>query len=152
LRIRQADSRSLSPTEQLTGKAVDMTGIARQQGILTKLGQIAAAAAAVTIAMPATANAEDFETFQTPSGNIVCSVYTHGEERPGATCDIVEITYQAPPPPVNCPPNPVNWGHKIKLEEGRGSYFGCGGGTLHPASQRRVLDYGPNAESRTDRL
>jgi hypothetical protein len=67
-------------------------------GKITKLALIAAATAVATMAVPATARADDSNAqfFQSPSGNIHCFVGM-GKDNAYAVCTIQHSTYAAPP-------------------------------------------------------
>lgn len=84
---------------------------------MTKLALIATATVAATIALPAVANADTEYDFQSPSGNIACSMTNNDVQ-----CDLGNHTFQTPgtcrkpapgvavsmrtddtaPPPVGC--------------------------------------------------
>ena len=73
-----------------------MTRISRRQRAMTitKLAVIAAATVAATIGLAGTAHAEDSYTFQSPSGNIGCTMTAKG-----ASCEIQNYTWFIPRPP-----------------------------------------------------
>ena len=75
--------------------------------------------------------------FQSPSGNIVCSMYgsTPGDI-PTAICAVAEHDWIAPKP-ENCG---ANWGSRIDLEAGSPARFGCYGQSMPPATH--TLEYG----------
>ncbi|WP_156745826.1 hypothetical protein [Mycobacterium sp. ACS4054] len=61
---------------------------------ITKLAAIASATVAATIGMAGAAHADDSYDFQSPSGNIGCSLNTHG-----ASCEVLNYTWFIPRPP-----------------------------------------------------
>jgi hypothetical protein len=64
---------------------------------VTTLALTATATVAATIALSATAHAdESYYQFVSPSGNIVCSVGTNSDGRSGAGCEIREYTWTPP--------------------------------------------------------
>jgi uncharacterized protein DUF6636 len=64
----------------------------------TKRGLIATATVAATIALPATANADNsYQQFASPSGNIHCILNGQDSPTPIAMCQIGEKTYAVPP-------------------------------------------------------
>jgi hypothetical protein len=73
-----------------------MTAIAYRQRAMTitKLAVVATATAAATIGLAGTAHADDSYDFQSPSGNIGCSLNTRG-----VSCEVVNYTWFIPRPP-----------------------------------------------------
>jgi len=63
-------------------------------------------------------------SFATPSGNIVCDLYTPSADGFHATgevrCDIQTITFTPPPKPADCP---LDWGQSLSLR--KAATFGC---------------------------
>jgi outer membrane protease len=100
---------------------------------ITKLALITIAAAAATLALPATAHA-DSQNFQTPSGNIACTL-----DVGGVACDIAEYTYQVPPGP-ECAKH-LKWGNRFTLSTGQPGAMSCHGDTLRVAGEQ-TLNYG----------
>jgi hypothetical protein len=103
---------------------------------ITKLALIATTAAAVaaaTITLPATARAES-QYFQTPSGNIACIL-----DAGAAACDIAEYTYQVPPGP-ECSKH-IKWGNRFTLNTGQPGAMACHGDTVRLAGEQ-TLNYG----------
>jgi hypothetical protein len=100
---------------------------------MTKLALIATATVAAMIALPAAAHA-DSQNFQSPSGNIACTLDTGG-----AACDISEYTYQPPPPP-ECAKH-ISWGSRFTLVPGKPGAIVCHGDTLRLPGEQ-TLNYG----------
>lgn len=82
----------------------------------------AVASAAAILTLPATAHA-DSKYFQTPSGNIFCTI-----DSSGAACDIQQYTY-TPPPPPECAQH-ISWGSRFRLNPGKPGVVECHGDTL----------------------
>jgi hypothetical protein len=95
---------------------------------------------AATIALPAAAHA-DTNNFQSPSGNIYCSL-----DASGAACDISEYTY-TPPPPPECAKH-ISWGNRFTLTPGRPAAMDCHGDTLRVAGEPN-LNYGQTVSAGT---
>lgn len=107
---------------------------------VTKLALIAAATAAASLALPATARA-DSQNFQSPSGNIACMLGADG-----AACDIADYTYQPPPPP-ECGKH-LKWGNRFTLSAGKPGAIECHGDTLRVPGAR-ILNYGQTISAGT---
>jgi len=106
---------------------------------VTLLAPIAAAMAAAVIALPVTAHA-DTGAFQSPSGNIVCSMGTFvgGKANDNfVDCEITDHSWVAPPRAPDCA---LNWGNRFRLEQGNAAVFACQHQAM-PAPQQ-TLDYG----------
>jgi hypothetical protein len=103
---------------------------------IAKLTLITTATIAATIAVPATAHAVPDDSFQSPSGNIVCILAGNGEY--GAACQVQQHTY-AVPPPGEC--HLGGWGSQIDLRPGKPPQFECVGGVL-AVPPMPTLDYG----------
>jgi hypothetical protein len=106
-----------------------------------------ALATVAAVAQPAIARADTNGTFgfQTPSGNIACSL---GPAERGGTngfvgCEIGEHTYSAPPRPPTCP---QAWGDRFTLAQGGQPELACHGDTMRSADLKK-LDYGETAFS-----
>ncbi|MCP9274120.1 DUF6636 domain-containing protein [Mycolicibacterium arenosum] len=74
--------------------------------------------------------------FQSPSGNIRCSMYTSTDGLATAICAVADHDWLAPKP-ENCG---ANWGSRIDLEAGSAARFGCYGQEMPPATH--TLEYG----------
>lgn len=96
--------------------------------------------AAAALIHPATAHA-DTQNFQTPSGNIACSL-----DSAGVACDISEYTY-TPPPPPECAQH-IAWGDRFVLEPGKPAAIHCHGDTVRVPGER-TLNYGQTASAGT---
>jgi hypothetical protein len=106
----------------------------------------AAAAALVAASTQPAARADDFQFFQSPSGNIACQLGTfddHGAKRATAACEIGQHSYSPPPRPDNCH---GGWGDSVGLVEGRAATLQCHTDTLR-GSPQPVLDYGQTRAS-----
>jgi hypothetical protein len=88
----------------------------------------APAPAPTTVAQPAA-----HSTFQSPSGNINCMMFTSGGQI-GARCEVVDHTWVAPPRSADCH---LNWGDRFYLTHGGGAGFGCYGQEFPTADQTR---------------
>jgi hypothetical protein len=100
---------------------------------LKMLALIAPAIAAAPIALSATAYADDLN-FQSPSGNIACTLSPGG-----ATCDIADYTYQVPPGP-ECSKH-IKWGNRFTLSPGKPGAMECHGDTVRVPNEA-TLNYG----------
>jgi hypothetical protein len=107
---------------------------------LTKLATVVTATAALAIALPTTARA-DIRNFQSPSGNIFCTI-----DDSGAACDISEFKYQPPPPP-ECGKH-IAWGSRFTLAPGHPGTIECHGDTLRVPGEP-TLDYGQTISAGT---
>jgi hypothetical protein len=107
---------------------------------ITKLAPLAAATVAATIAFPAPSRA-DSNDFQSPSGNIYCSLGADG-----AACDISDYTYQPPPPP-ECGKH-ISWGSRFTLTPGKPGAMECHGDTLRVPGES-TLNYGQTVSAGT---
>jgi hypothetical protein len=77
-------------------------------------------------------------TFQTPSGNIGCSV-----GRDEVFCSIAEITWSPPPVPDDCePPASETWGHSISLRRDGATFLCTDQGMIGDDTGLLTLDYG----------
>lgn len=74
--------------------------------------------------------------FQSPSGNIVCNMYTSTDGFDTAICAAAEHDWLGPKPD-NCG---ANWGSRIDLEAGSPARFGCYGQEMPPVTH--TLQYG----------
>lgn len=143
MRNTQGGHRNLGETQTwaTTGKKEpDMTTLPH-----TKLGVIAAAAAAAAIALPATAHAGVPPSFQTPSGNIMCWV-VNGT----AMCRIVDYTYSVSELPPDC--GSPGWPNGFWLKEGEPAVLDCGSqppGTYTGLRSDVTLDYGQSRSAGT---
>jgi hypothetical protein len=107
---------------------------------ITKLALIGTAAVVAAIALPAPSRA-DSNDFQSPSGNIYCSLAADG-----AACDISDYTYQPPPPP-ECGKH-IAWGSRFTLAPGKPAAIECHGDTLRVPGEP-TLGYGQTASAGT---
>ena len=99
----------------------------------TVLVGVLAAAAALTVAPPASA---DIVSFVSPSGNIACMT-----DMTEVRCDIRERSWSPPPKPADCPEF-TGWGQGITLSETGGPQFVCAGDTVLGDTTAYVLNYG----------
>jgi hypothetical protein len=79
---------------------------------------------------------EDGGTFQSPSGNIRCTMYTSTEGHSNAICRVAKHDWTATQP-ANCH---LDWGNRVDLEEGSPARFGCYGQEMPAATY--TLEYG----------
>jgi hypothetical protein len=110
-----------------------MNGISRRQRAVqvTKLAMIAFATVAATVALPATAQADDaYQQFASPSGNIRCLMIGENGPDPIAMCQISDHTYSIPQGAAlqqdgaPCEPNTVS-GRDIRVDQGKQAYVTC---------------------------
>ena len=105
---------------------------------ITKLALTAAATAAATIAVPATARADDpnAQFFQSPTGNIHCEVGRSYKGNAYANCTVQNAAYAAPSGqcPLSAPTNP-----QFTLIPGVPPYLSCVSADNPPWP---TLDYG----------
>jgi hypothetical protein len=106
---------------------------------ITKLALIAAATVATTIALPATANAEDDIDFQSPSRNIACTMMLVPANN-YVQCDMADHTF---PTPGTCrKPGPTGVTTSMRADATAPPVVGCDlYANLLPSSWP-VLDYG----------
>ena len=71
-----------------------MTTIAHHRQAFTKLALVVMTAVAAATGLPAAAHADESYYFQSPSGNVGCSLNPGG-----ASCEIKDYTWFIPPPP-----------------------------------------------------
>jgi hypothetical protein len=106
---------------------------------------VAAATAVPGQSAIARADTDGAFAFQTPSGNIACSV--EPAERGGTDgfvgCEIGEHTYSPPPRPPACH---QAWGDRLTLAQGGQPELHCHGDTMRGADLP-TLDYGETAFS-----
>ncbi|MBB5162509.1 hypothetical protein [Mycobacterium sp. AZCC_0083] len=103
-----------------------------QQAVgVTRLATIALATVAATVALPATAQADDnYQQFASPSGNIRCLLLESSAPAPMAMCQISDFTYsisQGAALKQNgepCEPNTVS-GRDIRVDQGKQAYVTC---------------------------
>jgi hypothetical protein len=93
----------------------------------------APAAAPTTVVVQSVANGPT--SFRSPSGNINCRLSTPGGDI-SARCEVVEHSWQTPPPP-NCH---MNSGDRFYLTQGGEAGFGCYGQEFPPVDE--TLAYG----------
>lgn len=74
--------------------------------------------------------------FQSPSGNIRCTMFTSAEGNDSVNCAAASHDWLAPQP-ANCG---ANWGDRIDLEAGSPARFGCYGQDMPPVTH--TLQYG----------
>lgn len=100
----------------------------------------------LALGLPELAQAQQFVDFQTPSGNIHCSIMSGmGDAQDGARCDIGDYTpsiLMVPPPDCD-----LDWGHAFVIgATSSAGALGCAGDTLiNPANP--VLTYGQSVTS-----
>jgi hypothetical protein len=111
---------------------------------LARLALMTAAAAMTAVALPPTANAGVPPGFQTPSGNILCSVVDGT-----ATCRVIDHTYALPPRGDCAEPG---WGNSVWLSQGKAPFLPCDTeqpGEYHGMPARMTLDYGQTQSAGT---
>jgi hypothetical protein len=96
-------------------------------------------AALIFLATPVAA--DDFLSFQTPSGNISCMIATGDFAE--ARCDMRELTPSFTSPPADCD---LDWGSSFIVGETGPGQLGCVGDTVMD-DQAAVLAYGESAEA-----
>jgi hypothetical protein len=93
-----------------------------------KISSVALLAAAITLAViaePATARADDdYQMFQSPSGNIRCHIDSQ-RTYPTAMCQLGSYTYPAPPASSVACESGANPGRLFRLVQGQPGQFGC---------------------------
>lgn len=104
--------------------------------------QALVSAALIAVAPQATAHADDYQHFQSPSGNISCDIAALPGMTPEAMCEIVDRTWTAPPRPPDCD---AAWGDRVTLVQGGWPAFGCHSDTTRDP-RLPILAYG---DSRT---
>lgn len=108
---------------------------------ITTLALTAAATVTATIGLAATAQADPSYQFQSPSGNILCQMYTPlGGNTPLAYCQIADHTWAAPAQSsYGCTLAPT--ADQFRINQGEAAAFPCM--TQHMAPQQQpILDYG----------
>ncbi len=121
---------------------------------IMRCGAIAAFGLTSAIGLaPAVASATD--SFQTPSGNIHCLVFTEADGQNSLRCDVLENKAPIPPQPADCP---LDWGHVFTMGSRQPGAFACAADTISDPSNP-VLPYGRvwnrggfRCEATTDRL
>lgn len=106
----------------------------------TRLALVVAATAALAIALPATARADN-QNFLSPSGNINCTMSAGA-----VACDISDFIYQPPPPP-ECGKH-FPWGSRFTLALGKPSAIECHSDSLRVPGEP-TLDYGQTISAGT---
>ena len=81
---------------------------------------------AATVALSATAHADG--VFQSPSGNIACTITSAGNDTERVICEIAEHNYLSPPRPPDC--HLGGWGNRILMEQGSAPAWKCHGDAL----------------------
>lgn len=71
--------------------------------------------------------------FRSPSGNIICTMFTHTDGQNEARCAVTEHDWTVTEP-ANCQ---LNWGDRIDLAQGSAARIGCYGQEM-PAPQETV--------------
>lgn len=98
---------------------------------------LACAGSAVAVLAPATAAADGFDFFQTPSGNIDCAMgVLDGSAL--VDCEISDHTWAAPPPPTPCM---GAFGDRISMRQGSPPRLTCHSDTVRGTGYP-VLQYG----------
>jgi hypothetical protein len=87
-------------------------------------------------ATPVTQQVTTDGPFQTPSGNIRCSMSTYSTGGDTVRCEITDHTWE-PDEPVGCQ---LNWGDRVVMDQGSMAEFGCYGQEM-PAPTH-TLEYG----------
>ena len=98
-----------------------------------------------TVAAPATISVHPEPNtvrgpFESPSGNIVCSMYVSTTGSDNVMCAAAEHDWLAPKP-ADCQ---LAWGDRIDLEAGAPAHFGCYGQEMPPVTH--TLEYGQYQE------
>jgi len=75
------------------------------------------------VGIPVAQHVTSDEPFQSPSGNIHCSMFTYGAGGHTVRCEVANHTWTATQPD-GCQ---MNWGDRVALEEGSAAVFGCYG-------------------------
>ena len=86
-------------------------------------------------ALPAVA--DDYRTWQSPTGNIHCLLYA-APDRAFARCDLIELTPSHDRPPPDCN---LDWGNSFAVEDRGAGYLACVGDTVVDRNSQ-VLSYG----------
>lgn len=80
--------------------------------------------------------AQDYLAFHSPSGNIVCAIWTG--DWSGARCDALELTPSYRKRPADCD---LEWGKSFAVDAQGKGYLACVGDTVYDPSGF-TLDYG----------
>jgi len=86
---------------------------------------------------PGPAFADEYFGFQSPTGNIHCSIHDY-QGVTTARCDLAELVPSHTKPPQNCE---LDWGATFAVDERGLGYLGCVGDTVRDRSNP-VLGYG----------
>jgi len=119
---------------------------------ITKLALIATATLAATIALPATAHADDNGQFQSPSGNIFCLMGVGNDSEGSLVCQGGRGFVVGKPP--GC--DHLAWGDRFSMEQGSAPVSHCHGDTIVPPYSSPgpnpdvpILDYGQTRSAGT---
>lgn len=87
---------------------------------------------------PGVAMAQDYVTFKSPTGNILCGMFD--DDYPGVRCDMFELTPSYTRPPAGCE---HDWGSSFWIGSGaRKGELACVSDAIADPRQTRVLPYG----------
>lgn len=82
--------------------------------------------------------AQEFLTFKSPSGNILCALYDDSD--PGARCDMSELTPSYTQPPAECE---FDWGASFAIGAGAAEgELACVSDAIANPNETPVLPYG----------
>ena len=113
-------------------------GLASVVVALTALGGLAA------MSMRPAEAAQNFVTFQSPTGNVHCLLYTEPGETHFATCELREFSGKIPKRPADCD---LDWVPGASVDaRGRVSVFSCQGDT-NQSPDNKKLSYGKSVKS-----
>ena len=119
----------------------------RAKPVVSTLGAAAAATVAVAATAAGAATADAESAYQTPSGNIVCTMGTYQDGRGFVACEVADHTWAAPPRPAGCH---LNWGSRFRLEQGSPVGFDCYGQPLvPPGAPTETIDDGHSQSAGT---
>ncbi len=89
------------------------------------IAALSVAASAAALPLAATANAQDLTVydFQSPSGNIGCSISDFGDGTGAASCKLHHHTWESSPQEI-CPGDGQEWGSDVILNRGTSACVG----------------------------
>jgi hypothetical protein len=87
--------------------------------------------------VPNVPNATSYQ-FQSPDGNIACTLGPSTNGGTSAACDIGDHTYTPPSKPADCH---LGWGDRFSLQQGNAAMMDCHGDTLR-VPDLPTLNYG----------
>lgn len=103
-----------------------------------RIGAASMLAAVAAVGSAATAHANDFYQFQSPSGNITCVMAAFEGEAAEVSCEVADHTWVAPARPQACE---GGWGDRLDLTAGGPPTMDCHTDTTR-GSGLTTLDYG----------